>query len=358
MNVFENDADEFWRLGYPTLGLSRGNLIRALYETLPGRETKVRANANVRNIEQHKDGVRVTLADGSVVKGSVVIGGDGVHSPTRELIQRLDKDPSAAGDLEPTSPMVANFMSLFGHTRSDRADVAMGDFAESHGPGIASQSARLRDAIYFTVIKRLDKPMSDRRSFTTEEASKFAQEMSDVTVFPGIMLKEIWPLREETNAVLLHQEEGLAKKWHHGRIAIVGDAAHKMTSINGQGAMSAVLSATVLVNCLRATLRKNSNPSTEELDVAFAKYETLRKEAASGIVDLGSFVSRLITWTGDGTEAMDRKASREPDFLEESIKRILPILVSSPVFDFLPFEGKEGKTPWVIDGKPPVRPRL
>ncbi|KAJ3561122.1 hypothetical protein NPX13_g9065 [Xylaria arbuscula] len=42
-------------LGYPTLGLSRGNLIRALYETLPGHETKVRANANVTNIEQHKD---------------------------------------------------------------------------------------------------------------------------------------------------------------------------------------------------------------------------------------------------------------------------------------------------------------
>ncbi|KAI0516954.1 hypothetical protein F5B22DRAFT_138516 [Xylaria bambusicola] len=345
-------------LGYPTLGLSRGNLIRTLYETLPERATKVRANANVVNIETHKDGVRVHLADGSGIDGSIVIAGDGVHSPTRELIQRLRHDSSATGDLKPTDPMVANFMSLFGHTRSDRTDIAMGDFAESHGPGIASQSARLRDAIYFTVVKRLEKPVSDKRSFTTEEINKFAQEMSDVTVFPGVKLKEIWPLREETNAVLLHQEEGMAEKWHHGRIVLVGDAAHKMTSMNGQGALSAILSATVLINSLRATLKKNPRPSTQELEMAFTQYETSRKGAVKPVLDLGVFISRFITWMGEETEAMDREVSRDLNLVEDSLKKLLPLFTPSPIFDFLPFEGKQGHTPWEVDSKPPIRARL
>ncbi|KAK5625146.1 hypothetical protein RRF57_000862 [Xylaria bambusicola] len=345
-------------LGYPTLGLSRGNLIRALYETLPGRATKVRVNANVVNVETHKDGVRVHLADGSAIDGWIVIAGDGVHSPTRELIQRLGHDSSATGDLKPANPMVANFMSLFGHTRSDRTDIAMGDFAESHGPGTASQSARLRDAIYFTVIKRLEKPISDKRSFTTEEVNRFAQEMSDVTIFPGVKLKEIWPLREESNAVLLHQEEGLAEKWHHGRIVLVGDAAHKMTSMNGQGALSAVLSATVLINSLRATLKKTPRPSTQELEAAFTQYEASRKGAIKAVLDLGVFLSRFITWMGEDTEAMDREASRDLNVVEDSMSKLLPLFVPSPIFDFIPFEGKQGNTPWGVESKSPIRARL
>ncbi|KAI1418987.1 hypothetical protein F5Y12DRAFT_357596 [Xylaria sp. FL1777] len=353
--VFEKMEDE---LGYPTLGLSRGNLLRILYENLPERETKVRANAHAVNIETHKDGVRVHLADGSVVDGSMVIAADGVHSPTRQLIQRLEHDSSATGDLEPDTPMVATFMSLFGHTRGVREDIALGDFAESHGPGIASQSTRLDGTMYFTVLKRLDEQTSEKRRFTSEEVDNFAQELSDLTIFPGIKLKEIWPLREQANAVLLNQEEGLAKKWHHGRIVIVGDAAHKMTSINGQGALSAVLSATALVNNLRATLQKTPTPSTEDLEAAFAKYELSRMETAGAVVKLGSLVTRFVTWTGAENEVQDRESSTKQDIAEESKKKFLPTFARSPIFDFIPFESKSGNTPWEMDGMPLIRPQL
>ncbi|KAI0814019.1 hypothetical protein GGR55DRAFT_492721 [Xylaria sp. FL0064] len=353
--VFEAAEDE---LGYPTVGLSRGNLLRILYENLPRHETRVRANTNAVNIETNKDGVRVHLADGSVVHGSIVIAADGVHSPARELIQRLRRDSSATGDLEPTTPMVATFMSLFGHTRGVRQDVAVGDFAESHGPGVASQSTRLDDTMYFTVLKRLDKQTSEKRSFTSEEVDSFAQEMSDLTIYPGVKLKEIWPLREQTNAVLLNQEEGLAKKWYHDRIVIVGDAAHKMTSINGQGALSAVLSATALVNYLQATLRTKPRPSTKDLEAAFAKYEASRMEVAGGVVNLGINVTRFITWSGEQDEALDRESSSKQNMAEEAKKRLVPAFSQSPILDFIPFEGKHGNTPWQMDGKPPIRPQL
>ncbi|KAI0487121.1 hypothetical protein F4859DRAFT_327203 [Xylaria cf. heliscus] len=353
--VFEAVQEE---LGYPTLGMSRGNLLRVLYENLPGRETKVRANAHAVKIETDKNGVRVHLADGSVVSGSMVIAADGVHSPARELIQGLGNGSAVAGESKSTSPMVAQFLSLFGHTRGIREDIALGDFAESHGPGTVSQSTRLDDTMYFTVLKRLDEATPDRKRFTGEDVDKFVEELSDLTIFPGIKLREIWPQREEANAVLLQQEEGLAEKWYHERIVLVGDACHKMTSVNGQGALSAVLSSTVLINNLRATLAANPNPSTEDLEAAFAKYEESRRETSTAVVDLGRFLTRFDSWTSEGDEAKDREQSSSGNMVPEMLKRFVPGFSKSPILDFVPFESESGKTAWEQQSKLPNHAQL
>ncbi|KAI8633548.1 FAD/NAD(P)-binding domain-containing protein [Xylariaceae sp. FL1651] len=353
--VFEVLEDCF---GYPSIGLSRSNLIRVLYEGLPRRETRVKANAEAVNIETRSDGVRVHLADGSVVEGSMVIAADGVHSPARELIQRLENGSSSSGDLKPTSPMVTTFMSIFGRAPCDRNDIVLGDFAESHGPGVASQSMRCHDALYFTVLKRLDAPTSERKRFTDEELEQVAQGMSDVMVLPGVKLKEIWPSRDQTNVVLLHQEEGMAESWYYGRVVLVGDAAHKMTSVSGQGAMTGVLSATTLVNNLRATLRKRSSPSTAELEAAFARYHKSRTEVSRGVVDFAALATRFITWTAEGSEAMDRTESPKQDLAKDARTILAPLFKKSPILDFMPFESKQGTVPWEMDGKPPVRARL
>ncbi|KAI0400692.1 hypothetical protein F4802DRAFT_471584 [Xylaria palmicola] len=348
--VFEAIEEE---LGYPSIALSRGNWLRILYENLPGRATKVRPNAHAVKIETQTDGVRVHLADGSVVEGSVVIAADGVHSPARALIQRLEKHGSAA-----PSPMVPTYLSLFGVTRGVRADVTLGDFAESHGPGTVSQSMRLPDAMYFTVLKRLDGPPPGDQRFTSEEADKFAREMADLTIFPGVKLREVWPRREEASTVLLHQEEGLADKWHHGRVVLVGDAAHKTTSVTGQGAFLGALSAVALVNCLRATLRRSPRPSTADLEAAFAAYQASRVAHATAVVALGGEMTRFTTWAGEDDEALDRKESDSKTLAEETVKRFVPAFSQCPILDFIPFHSQRGKTPWAVDCEPSARPRL
>ncbi|KAI1174765.1 hypothetical protein F4777DRAFT_371274 [Nemania sp. FL0916] len=344
-------------LGYPSLGFSRGNLLRVLYEALPDRKTKVRANANAARIEEHQDGVRVHLEDGDVVEGSIVIAADGVHSLAREYIQRHGELSSDAQPLQ--SPMSTTYLTIFGKARGRDDDIALGDFVESHGPGIASQSLRLLDATFFTVLKRLPKPAApSKRKFTREELDGFVADMGDVTIFPGITLREIWPSRETGEAVLLHQEEGIAESWHHGRVAIVGDAAHKMTSVNGQGAMTAFLSATVLVNELRrALLGANQQPSTEDIEGVFAKYQQSRMQTAAGVVGFGAAVSRFITWGDEGNEAQDRENSRQEGRLVGYAKSMyLPLFRESPILDFIPFESKQGASPWAMESVPPSRP--
>ncbi|KAI1810604.1 FAD/NAD(P)-binding domain-containing protein [Poronia punctata] len=338
--------------GYPTVGLSRSNLIRVLYENLPARETKVRVNARAINIENLDDGVRVHLADGSVVDGSIVIGADGVHSVARDMIQR------SGGLLKPTSPMSPNYLTIFGHTRCDREDLPLAVFTESHGPGIASQSTRLHDSIYFTVVKRLDAPATERIKSSGEDMEKMVKELPNMTLFPGVKLADIWSIREKATAVLLHQEEGIAEKWHHGRIVLVGDAAHKMTSVLGQGAQAGVQSATVLVNAVRAMLEKtNAKPTTKDVETAFTKYESSRRAYSDTLVKLGIAVTRFATWAGEQDETIDRQLS-DADGEKGTMDRIVPLFKPSPVLDFVPFDGKHGTMPWGVKGKAPVRARL
>ncbi|KAJ8114671.1 hypothetical protein ONZ43_g4849 [Nemania bipapillata] len=332
-------------LGYPSLGISRYNFLRVLYENLPDHETKVKANAHAVKIETGEDGVQVHLEDGTVEYGSMVIAADGVHSPARQLIQNL------LGDSNAKSPMIPGYLSLFAHTREIREDVVLGDFAESHGPGIASQCARMNDVMYFTVLKRLDEPPKDKKKFTSEDVHKFANEISEVTIFPGIKLKEIWPLREDGSATLLYQEEGMAQKWYHGRIVLVGDSAHKMTSVSGQGALAAALSAVVLVNKLRVQLQRKPDPSTKDLEATFAMYMLWRKEAVTEVLGFGAMLSRFITWANPGYEAVDRLSTSE-SMLADMKRKIVPGLSQSPVLDFVPFKSKRGTTPWTMYCEP------
>ncbi|KAI1111192.1 hypothetical protein F5Y14DRAFT_329379 [Nemania sp. NC0429] len=344
-NTFFADLED--ELGYPTLGLSRGNLLRVLYDNLPERETRVRANAEAVKIETSKDGVQVHLADGSVVDGSIVIAADGVHSPAREFIQRRGQP----GGPKPESPMIPGYLCLFGHTQdASREEIPLGDFTESHGHGVVSQSARLADTTFFSILKTLENKAS-RTRFTREELDAFVEEMSHVHLFPGVPLNDLWTQRQEGHAVLLHQEEGVAEQWHHDRVVLVGDAAHKMTSINGLGAVSGGLSTAVLVSNLRRLLQKTPSPSTEEIDAAFAAYQARRLPITTQIVKYGMQATRAATWTGENTEAKDRENSRGGATLARAGRRLVLLLSRSPILDYVPFESKHGKTPWAAEGE-------
>lgn len=65
--------------------LERRAFLQLLYDGLP-EKSHVRFNAKVIDIEERFDGVEVKLADGTVEKGDIIIGCDGVHSQVRELM--------------------------------------------------------------------------------------------------------------------------------------------------------------------------------------------------------------------------------------------------------------------------------
>ena len=65
--------------------LSRPDLMSLLYDGFQEHKERIITSANICDIDMDEIGVRVKLQDGSVEKGSVIIGCDGVHSQTRSI---------------------------------------------------------------------------------------------------------------------------------------------------------------------------------------------------------------------------------------------------------------------------------
>jgi 2-polyprenyl-6-methoxyphenol hydroxylase-like FAD-dependent oxidoreductase len=65
--------------------LERREFISCLYEGLPSKEF-VKTGNGVTGISETSDGVRVTLKDGTVEEGDMVVGCDGVNSSVRQLM--------------------------------------------------------------------------------------------------------------------------------------------------------------------------------------------------------------------------------------------------------------------------------
>lgn len=84
------------------------------------------------------------------------------------------------------------------------------------------------NAVFFFVIFRLDESFSwpNRRRYTEADAETLAQLVADKPVTDTLLFGELWKRR--TRAAVLSLEEYVLEHWHHGRIVLAGDAAHKV----------------------------------------------------------------------------------------------------------------------------------
>ncbi|KAI4864021.1 hypothetical protein F4820DRAFT_425139 [Hypoxylon rubiginosum] len=276
----------------------------------------------------------------------MVIGVDGVHSKTREIMTKLARASSEDKGKEDPYPMAASFQGLFARAPC-RDDIPKGCFFESHGTGVASQVVNGNEFMYFAVLRALPKPTTERRRYTRQELEEEAKRLSDVHIFPTVTFKEIWQnCDHENDASLVHIEEGFLDKWHHGRIVLLGDAVHKMTPINGNGVNTGLQSATVLVNQLHGILSSGSSFTDEALEKAFHNYQTTQEEGCRKICEQGAFMTRLVTWSTWTGWFFDRFIVPWLN-LEETVKsQVRPMLQDAHILDFIPFEGRAGEVPW------------
>lgn len=68
--------------------------------------------------------------------------------------------------------------------------------------------------------------LSDIPRFTEKDAVEAGEKYSGVPISENIKFKDIWD--KKGSAVKVAMEEGLVKKWHHGRCIALGDAVHKV----------------------------------------------------------------------------------------------------------------------------------
>ncbi|MBS0459885.1 MULTISPECIES: FAD-dependent oxidoreductase [Thermomonas] len=215
--VFDADA-----LGERQLGwiVENAVLVDALWQALPGAGVRVHCPARVEQLEQLDTGVRIGLDDGLVLEAQLAIAADGGHSALRRLagIEAPVHDYQQRG-------LVAFVASEIPHRRTcwqrflPTGPVAFLPFSAD---GDAVLDARL-GSIVWTL------PTAEAQRLLDTPPAQFENELS--TAFGG----ELGALSLQSARAAFPLRRQLAHTQVKDRVLLVGDAAHVMHPLAGQG---------------------------------------------------------------------------------------------------------------------------
>jgi len=246
------------------------------------------------------------------------------------------------------TPMVAQYQLLAGHLHRI-PHMQPGRLWEIRNDGLNMQVFMLEEEGWFLVYRRLRNPAREFTKYTDEDAEAFAAEIMDYPVSRDMRFRDLWGVRKWVRLVKL--EEGLVKHWHHGRIVLMGDSAHKMTPNAGLGVNQGWQEAVALTNVLRSLLVANPEPDTKALTNAFDAYQKKTEKMARDSFRLSQLYTRITAWHNMAYKLADYVGPYVGGDLVLFKSLASPIVKRGIVLDFVPEPGyKAGRIQW--DNKP------
>ena len=223
---------------------------------------KILRGKKLQEIEKtSQGGVIATFQDGTTASGDLLIGSDGAHSRTRQIIDPVfpravytglvNSGGYTSGVKVPSEPGTTNFIfckrGFFGYL----VDASGYIYWFSNWPREEEPARGAFDGL----------TEAERRQFHLDlyrDDQPFIRE-----IVQGA--EEIFPY------FLSYTLPTQPASWHKGPVVLLGDAAHAITQSSGQGASMALEDAGILAKCLR---------DIPDVEQAFTTYEYLRRERA------------------------------------------------------------------------------
>ena len=249
----------------------RGILHRVLREAVHEAGIPIMFGARLDRIEQKDAAVRAVFADGRTATGDLLVGADGVGSPTRRHI-----DPGAP------APAYSGLVGLGGFARV---------------PGLAptpeTQHMVFGRRSFFGYLVREDgevywfanitHPAADRAALRAVGADEWLATLRELHADDPYPVPQI--LEHATGEIGGYPIDDLAHvpQWSRGRVVVVGDAVHATSPSAGQGASLALEDAITLARCLR---------DLDDHAAAFAEYQRLRQPRAEAVVGYAQAINK------------------------------------------------------------------
>jgi 2-polyprenyl-6-methoxyphenol hydroxylase-like FAD-dependent oxidoreductase len=222
-------------------------------------------------LEQDQEKVTSFFEDGETLKTDLLIGADGVHSRVRENI--VGDSPSR----------YSGFTAFRGisHYEDDRFPAELGGGFEAWGEGKRFGFSHLGKGrvFWFAAIN------APQGTFLTAENKRHIA-LKHFKSWWGPIADVIDSTNEEN--ILVHEifDSKPIKKWHKGRVTLLGDAAHPMLPNLGQGGAQAMEDAIILTRCLKQF--------PKELEQALSLYEQVRIPRVTKIVQGSRMMARIM----------------------------------------------------------------
>lgn len=273
----------------------RAQLVEVLYDGLPdSAKSKVLLGKKLSDIQSDDQGVLVTCEDGSTYEGSVVIGADGVHSKTRQLMRKIALQADPLRQWDPEQPFASTYRCMW-CSFPRPSDPGQG-FDTQHKDNSLMYLAG-RDRGYIFLYQKLPQTSRERASYTESDMEAYVEGFRDFPVTDHLKVKDVWQKR--LTAGMSNLEEGLAAHWSWGRIVLAGDAAHKFTPNAGLGFNTGIQDIVTLCNGLRSlqhTFSESPQSATQRMSLLthfFDEYQAERK----GIIPPDAARSAMLTRT-------------------------------------------------------------
>jgi 2-polyprenyl-6-methoxyphenol hydroxylase-like FAD-dependent oxidoreductase len=249
----------------PTVVVHRGLLQKILLAALDRQV--LRLGAKCVGVAQDAQGVTVSLADGSIEHGDLVVGADGLHSQVRTVL---------VGD---GPPRYSGYTAWRGIVPLDRSLADRLRPGESWGRGCLFGVAMLGGSqAYWWASARTGERVAGSPA---EEKAAVERRF------------RIWhePIPELIDATLeqaivrsCQYDRPPLRRWSAGRVGLLGDAAHPMLASLGQGACQAIEDAAALGDAVGAG---------SDVAVALRAYGARRAPHAAAVVRRSHRMARL-----------------------------------------------------------------